>query len=167
MAFIKAKLRTKIKNLNILSFIFRISNQSVIRKFMFILDTCLICWITMQLCGLTSSLDSQNLSLFPGFMDILTLLMILLRWQSKKIWFIFLFWQNLNPNWTFGHFSACTFVTHYLHQFSAVVLLGTNLNYIWCRFSINIKKIMPELQLLKVLFGTNVMRNISIKKHPI
>ena len=35
------------------------------------------------------------------------------------------------------HFSASTFITPYLHQFSEEVqIFGTNLHYIWCKFSI-------------------------------
>ena len=36
----------------------------------------------------------------------------------------------------FVHFSASTFMASYLQQFSAVMLFGTNLHYIWFEFSI-------------------------------
>ena len=37
------------------------------------------------------------------------------------------------------HFSASTFMASYLHHFSEVVLFGTNLYYIWYKFSIMTK----------------------------
>ena len=48
----------------------------------------------------------------------------------------------------------------YLHQFSTVMPFGTNLHYIWFIFSIIIKKLVPELHLLMVLFGTNLVSTI-------
>ena len=36
----------------------------------------------------------------------------------------------------FAFFGASTLMIPYLHQFSAMVLFGTNLHYIWCEFSV-------------------------------
>ena len=43
------------------------------------------------------------------------------------------------------------------------VLFVKSLKYIWCKFCIMIREIMFELHLLMVLFGTNLVSNISIK----
>ena len=53
----------------------------------------------------------------------------------------------------------------YLHQFlqwNIQVLFGTNFDYIWCKFSIITKQLVPELNLLMVLFRINLF---NISKH--
>ena len=67
------------------------------------------------------------------------------------------------------HFSASTILAVYLHQFSAVV---QNYPHFWChlgqiciKFSAylasKLKQIMQKQHVLKVIFGTNLVSNIS------
>ena len=52
---------------------------------------------------------------------------------------------------TLVHFNASTFMATYLHQFSAVVLFGTNLRYIWYKFSIISKHNIPKYKKKHIL----------------
>ena len=57
--------------------------------------------------------------------------------------------------------------TNFLQWCRKCFLLGlfeTNLHYIWCKFIIKIKKVMPDVQPSKgILLGTNLVSNISTK----
>ena len=68
------------------------------------------------------------------------------------------------------HFSASNFLAPYLQQFSIMVpiikfigAIGTNMHYISANLALKFKNIMQKQHLLMVLFGTNLVSNISTK----